>query len=197
MPKQVDREARRRHIAEALHRIIDREGLEAVSLRDVAAEAGVSMGMVQHYFKNKDQMIYFALEHLHTRITQRIAARADLGSPRDLIRSGMIEMLPLDDGRRTEARIATAFLGQSVVVASLGTVLGEAYPHIVAFWAQQLRIAQEAGQVPDDLDPEREAMILYALTQGLVSPTLLDCYSAELVETTVDYHLDRIFRQDR
>ncbi|AWS41837.1 TetR/AcrR family transcriptional regulator [Streptosporangium sp. 'caverna'] len=197
MPKQVDREARRRQIAEALHRILDRDGLEAVSLRDVAAEAGVSMGMVQHYFKNKDQMLYFALEHLHARITRRIAARADFGSPRDLIRSGMIEMLPLDDERRTEARIAMAFLGRSVVAPSLATLLREAYPHIIAFWAGQLRTAQETGQVPGDLDPEREAMILYALTQGLVSPTLIDCYPAELVEATVDYHLDRLFRQGR
>ncbi|SNR91049.1 transcriptional repressor [Streptosporangium subroseum] len=106
-------------------------------------------------------------------------------------------MLPLDDERRTEARIAMAFLGRSVVAPSLATLLREAYPHIIAFWALQLRTAQEAGQVPGDLDPEREAMILYALTQGLVSPTLIDCCPAELVEATVDYHLDRLFRRGR
>ncbi|WP_329083874.1 hypothetical protein [Streptosporangium sp. NBC_01469] len=43
MPKKVDHEVRRRHIAEALHRIIDRDGLDAVSLREVATEAGVSI----------------------------------------------------------------------------------------------------------------------------------------------------------
>ncbi|WP_233157170.1 MULTISPECIES: TetR family transcriptional regulator [Amycolatopsis] len=33
-----------------------------MSLREVAAEAGVSMGRVQHYFASKDDMLGFALE---------------------------------------------------------------------------------------------------------------------------------------
>ncbi|ADJ48081.1 TetR family transcriptional regulator [Amycolatopsis mediterranei S699] len=41
-------------IAEALQRLTTRAGLEGVSLRQVAAEAGMSMGSVQHYFTRVD-----------------------------------------------------------------------------------------------------------------------------------------------
>ena len=51
MPKKVDRQERRTRIADALMRVAADQGLEAVSLRHVAAEAGVSAGMVQHYFR--------------------------------------------------------------------------------------------------------------------------------------------------
>jgi TetR/AcrR family transcriptional repressor of bet genes len=174
-------------------RIIDRHGLEAVSLRHVAAEAGVSMGRIQHYFATKDQMMIFALVHVHERIYQRVNACLDPRSPRDLIRSAIIEMLPLDDERRTEARIALAFLARSAVEPALATTLREGYPHHAVFFAEQIRRAQQAGQAPADLVPEEEAVILFAITQGLVNPTLIGHYTQETVIKAVDHHLDRIF----
>ena len=41
MPKIVDHEARRAELAEAVWRLASRDGLEAVTLRGVAAEAGL------------------------------------------------------------------------------------------------------------------------------------------------------------
>jgi AcrR family transcriptional regulator len=55
MPKKVDRQERRTLIADALMRVAADQGLAAVSLRTVAAEAGVSAGMVQPYFRTKDE----------------------------------------------------------------------------------------------------------------------------------------------
>jgi AcrR family transcriptional regulator len=49
-------------------------GLEAVSLRHVATEAGVSTGMVQHYFRTKDEMMTFALEMVMDNIQARATA---------------------------------------------------------------------------------------------------------------------------
>jgi AcrR family transcriptional regulator len=193
MPKQVDHHARRREIADALLRIVDREGLEGVSLRHVAAEAGVSMGRVQHYFATKDQMMIFALIHVHGRIYQRVNACLDPRSPRDLVRSAIIEMLPLDDERRTEARIALAFLARSAVEPAYAATLREGYPYHTVFFTEQIRRAQQNGEAPADLDPEREAVILFAITQGLVNPTLIGHYTEETVIEAVDRHLDRIF----
>ncbi len=64
MPKRVDPLARRHSIAEAVFRLAAARGADAVSLRDVAGEAGVSLGMVQHYFRSKDEMLLFALDHM-------------------------------------------------------------------------------------------------------------------------------------
>ena len=62
MPRQVDHGQRRLQIARAVWSVMATRGLDAVSLRSVAAEAGISMGRVQHYFRSKDAMILHACE---------------------------------------------------------------------------------------------------------------------------------------
>ena len=73
IPRRVDRDQRRATIAEAILRIAASRGLDEVSLRDVAAEAGVSMGQVQHYFATKSEMLRFACAHMVERTRRAIA----------------------------------------------------------------------------------------------------------------------------
>lgn len=49
-PKRVDHEQRRRQIGEALLRVASTRGLQSATMREVAAEAGVSLRLVQYYF---------------------------------------------------------------------------------------------------------------------------------------------------
>jgi AcrR family transcriptional regulator len=49
VPRRVDHEQRRRQITDALLRIAGTRGLQAVTMREVAAEAGVSLRLVQYY----------------------------------------------------------------------------------------------------------------------------------------------------
>src|SRR5256885_2732805 len=111
MPRRTDHDARRRRIAEALLRLAGRDGLDAVSLRHVAAEAAVSMGQVQHYFATKGEMLRFALdvvsERVADRIGRRVAALTDDGrdDPYTLVRTMLAELLPLDEERRLEAYV--------------------------------------------------------------------------------------------
>jgi AcrR family transcriptional regulator len=113
MPKRVDHEERRREIADALLRLLARDGLEAVSLRHVGAEARVTAGMVQHYFPSKDAMLAFAMraasERYEQRIGARIAALGDAPDARRLISTLLGGLLPDDDAESDDARIALAF----------------------------------------------------------------------------------------
>src|SRR4051794_825808 len=43
-------------IVAATHAVLDREGLEAISLRKVAREAGMSAGTVSYYFTSADAL---------------------------------------------------------------------------------------------------------------------------------------------
>ena len=112
MPRQVDHEQRRRTIGEALWRIVSTQGLEAVSLRTVAQEAGVSMGQVQHYFSSKDDMLLYAFGMLSWRVEARLLAGPPDGSH---IRTLFLQMLPLDDERREEAQVTVAFMARAAV----------------------------------------------------------------------------------
>jgi TetR/AcrR family transcriptional regulator, transcriptional repressor of bet genes len=197
VPKRVDHEQRRRHIAEAVWRIAARRGLEAVSLRDVAAEAGVSMGMVQHYFKTKERMILFACEYMvetaERGFRELVAASPDPDAPRSIIRSVFVQTLPLDEESRAGTSVWLAFLSGAVVNPDLAAFIREAWSGTHGLVAGQMRSAQESGEVRADLDPDREAVALLALMDGLVSHLLVGHYSAQEALAAVDGHLDRLF----
>jgi TetR/AcrR family transcriptional regulator, transcriptional repressor of aconitase len=59
MPKlsQTDLDARRRQIREAANRCFARKGVQATTMREIFAEAGLSAGAVYNYFKTKEELI--------------------------------------------------------------------------------------------------------------------------------------------
>src|SRR2546430_8022810 len=182
MPRRTDHDARRRRIAEALLRLAGRDGLDAVSLRHGAAEAGVSMGQVQHYFATKDQMLGFALDVVSERVADRIgrqvAALPDGSGPHSLVRAILVELLPLDEGRRLEAYVGFAFLARTAAQPGIADGLRRQYRQLREFVAGQIAAGRS---VPGpDLDPDREAVALLALVDGDRKSTRLNSSHSQI-----------------
>jgi AcrR family transcriptional regulator len=168
MPKIVDHDERRSELAAAVWRLASREGLEAITVRRVAAEAGWSTGALVHYFRDKEELIRFAFELTADRVARRIeAAAATSTGPLDLARTMLAEALPLDRDRRTEVRLWFAFLGLALTRPVLARAQRDAYRAWRRMLAATLREAQERGDLAPDLDCEREAAALIALADGL------------------------------
>jgi AcrR family transcriptional regulator len=187
VPKKVDHQARRRLIADALMRVAAEHGLEAVSLRHVAAAADVSAGMVQHYFRTKDEMMAFALAAVRDRAEERVtaAARALGGDPppRLLLRTLITALLPLDEQSRDDGRVALAFLAYTAVRP-------EAAPNLRAETGEMVGFI--AGLLPGP-DPTAAAVGLLALMEGLGLYLLSGNYTREQALTALDAHLDLLF----
>ncbi|RJQ82814.1 TetR family transcriptional regulator [Pseudonocardiaceae bacterium YIM PH 21723] len=162
VPKQVDHAARRRQLAEALWRVTIEHGLEAATLRRVATEAGVSMGMVQHYFASTGDMLSFALASMTEQVSRRIGERfAELtgADPKTRVRAVLLEMLPLDEERHLEASVASAFLARAAVDERIAGYLREGFAEGVAYLGEQL-------------GSERRAKLLLTLVNGLTLAVL-------------------------
>jgi AcrR family transcriptional regulator len=189
VPKKVDHQQRREQIAEAVCRLASRQGMEAVTLRHVAAEAAVSMGRVQHYFTTKDEMLLFAFHTISERVERRMgAAVTDLGespSPRALLRALLMEMLPLSEPAKAEAPVLAAFLARASVDPGIAEFQREDGGRMRAFVAEQIAATQG--------DPTLEAAGLLAMVDGLMTQLLVGHTDAETALATLDYHLDRIF----
>lgn len=197
MPKLVDHEERRELIADAVCRLAASGGIEGVSLRHVAAAAGVSVGQIQHYFGTKDEMLLFAFRIVSARVEQRLGSAVEaLGAPpttRTLLRTLLMAMVPTDPDSKFEAPLWVVFMARAVIEPDLAGPLRDSTRHLVGFAADQLRTAQEAGEIAAALDPDREATALFALADGLMLRTLLDPGHTATTVATLDYHLDRIF----
>jgi AcrR family transcriptional regulator len=193
VPKVVDHNERRTRIAEALLRVAGERGLEAVSLRHVAAEAGVTSGMVQHYFRTKDEMMAFALQVVRERSEARLtAAAAALGpdpSPRQVLRTVVAGVLPADEPRRADGRVALAFLAYTAVRPEAAAPLRADTAQMLAFVAGQIR----AGGPRAGIDPDTAAVGLLALMEGLGVHLLGGHYGPETALAALDAHLDTIF----
>src|SRR5688500_18949798 len=115
MPKQVDHDARREELAAALWRLVMRDGVEAASLRRVAAEAGWSSGSLRHYFASQSELLTFAMELVMRRAGERVASLSGEADPRARAEHVLHQLLPLDAERRAEMQVWLAFTMRAVV----------------------------------------------------------------------------------
>ena len=200
MPRRVDHKERRRRIAEAVWRIVALRGFEAASLREVAAEAGVSMGMVQHYFGTRDRMILFACEYMvelaEEGARELIATSPEPHLPRSVIRNVFVQTLPLEEEQRVGTGVWFAFLARAARDEELAAFVRRAWTGTHDLISGQIRSAQEKGEVPSGLDPDHEAVTLVSLADGLVSHLMVGHYSAQEALDAVDAQLDRLFGSD-
>lgn len=178
-------------------RVAATRGLQEVSLRHVAAEAGVSAGMVQHYFRTKDEMMTFALGVISERVETRLACSAAdhpaPTTPAALVRTLLIEMLPLDQARQLEGHVGLAFHAYVAVKPELAEKLREDTDRMQGFLADQIRAAQDAGHAAGRLDPDHEARTLLALVEGLSLLVLAERCDPGTARATFERHLTEIF----
>lgn len=198
MPKRVDHEERRAQIAEALVRVAGRRGLHAIGMRDVAAEAGVSLRLVQYYFETKEKLLLHGLQQLTTglgtRIADRVRATGDTPGPRGILEAILLEALPRDEESRTFHLVYTSYAVLSVTDEALAAQPFIDGPNAAEdLVADQLERAREAGLTPPGTDVRTEAVSLLALSAGLGTSVLVGQRTPEAAAAVLRHHLDRLF----
>ncbi|MFF6949133.1 TetR/AcrR family transcriptional regulator [Streptomyces iakyrus] len=199
MPKRVDHAERRTEIAEALVRVAGRRGLHAVGMREVAAEAGVSLRLVQYYFQTKEKLLLFGLELLAERFGERVSARVraagDGPGPRAMVEALLMAALPTDDESRTFHHLYTSYAVLAVNDPALAAQPFIKNPDAAEdALAEVLRQAQEAELLEPGVDARLEAAGLLAMSAGLGTGVLVGQRSPEAAITVLSHHLNRIFR---
>ncbi|MEV4440222.1 TetR/AcrR family transcriptional regulator [Streptomyces sp. NPDC049577] len=199
MPKRVDHAERRTEIAEALLRVAGRRGLHAVGMRDVAAEAGVSLRLVQYYFETKEKLLLHGLRHLTERFGERVTARVraagDNPGPRAVIEALLMASLPTDEESRTFHLVYTSYAVLSVTDEALADQPFIRDPDTAENTvAELLTQAQESGLTRPGLDARVEAISLLAMSAGLGTSILVGQRSPRSAAEVLERHLDRIFQ---
>jgi AcrR family transcriptional regulator len=194
MPKQVNHDERRRLIARALWRVVVEGGVAAVSFRTVAAEAGVSVALVQHYFGNRGDLLVWSVDHQSDALGAAIAARTEaLGadrSPRRTLDVILRSFLPLDEERRQSMIVYHAFAAAAVTDRSLLTDrIQERGSGFIAVVAGLLG----GARLPSGTDPAVEARGLVTMILGLSLGMLMGQVTDDDALAVVDHHLDRLF----
>ncbi|RAV16089.1 TetR/AcrR family transcriptional regulator [Paenibacillus contaminans] len=199
MPKIVDHDQRREQLAEAAWRIIRRDGLEGVSVRRVAEEAGMSLGSLRHYFVTQSELLAFSMRLVSERVTKRMKGMALSGDPRTDMETIIGELVPLDEERLAECEVWLAFTGNSLAHPKLRLLSDEVHDSLFAFFRHIVDSAIELKLAKPGIDPKLEAMRLHALVDGLVVHGVMrpELVKPDDITRIVTYHLDALMAQKK
>lgn len=167
MPRIVDHGERRTELAEAVWRVILRDGVRATSIRTVAAEAGRSAGSLRHYFATHGELLTFAMGLVEDRVRERVS-RVDINAPPvDVALRYCVEVLPLDDQRRAEAEVWFALSASGLSDPRLGEIRDRADQGMYELCRGLLEGMQRSGAYRHGTVDEVEVERLWSLLDGL------------------------------
>jgi AcrR family transcriptional regulator len=91
-------DAQREHVLASAERLVAVRGFERVRLRDVAKEAGVSIGSLQHHFETRDGLLRETFLWSATRRVEQWADEADVsGDPWQRLSSLLVSVFDVED----------------------------------------------------------------------------------------------------
>ena len=182
-------EERRRRLVEAAYESMLRSGLAAVRTRDVASEAGITVGTLHYYFPTKEDLVRAVLEYA---IRERIVLPLENSR---IAEDGAAELRAMLNGLRRQAeeepghfRLLHEMIWASHDDPAIRTMLSQWHSDWHASIVHNLETGQRDGSVRDDLDPAATAAIIMYLTFGMVLRPPMPEHPA----TQVTNELDRL-----
>lgn len=101
-------------ILDAVIAVLSTRGSDALSIRNVAAEAGVSVGSVQHHFPTKDALIVGAMTAVNERFRARTRTLLEAEeSPEARLRVFCVEISCVTDAGLADAVVWTSFAARA------------------------------------------------------------------------------------
>ena len=196
MPKLVDHEQRRAQLAEAVWTVIRRDGLERASVRNVAREAGLSMGSLRHDFTTQSELLCFAMQLVGDRTRARVRALEPAGDARQLAEQLLHQLVPLDDERRAESEVWLAFTGRALVDPQQRAIHQRIHDQLNGACTTAITLLVDAGLAADGLDVALEASRLHALLDGLALHAVMrpERVPPSRVTAVIARHLDTLLR---
>ncbi|WP_052462174.1 TetR/AcrR family transcriptional regulator [Nigerium massiliense] len=182
-----ERGAKRAEILDAVLRVIAVQGMAAVSVRVVAAEAGVSAGRVQHYFATKTDLVRAAAAHLID-VAERVhVAAAGSADARAKLLDLLCQPIRQAGTSREGVGVFYAFVTAGIGDPVIGDLLAETK-------AGALReITRLLGEVAPGLpDPDAEAQTLLCLSDGATQNVLVGAITPEAGASCLERTLDRL-----
>lgn len=166
-----DRAVRGGHLLDATTRLIGVGGLGAVSIRAVAAEAGVSLAQVQYYFPTKDGLVEAAFEWHSDRFLTDLSGLLEADPSVARLRQVVDRWLPLDRAREERTRVWLAFVQTATLTPPVAARSAELDQAVRDWLAAELLSLAQGGLVTAAV-PAVTAAQLLALIDGVCAQAL-------------------------
>ncbi|HQR05162.1 MAG: TetR family transcriptional regulator [Proteobacteria bacterium] len=174
MPKVVDPEERREHIARVSAQTIAEIGLEQTTMREIAQRAGVSKGVVEHYFTNKEEVIDSALAWMNARYIRRETRHLARHQGLAALRARLYCALPLTPESVHEWKIRLRFWSLATVSETARDAQRRRLNLTRNRFVTDLEQARQMREIPQRINCADIADTLMHFVAGLACNALLD-----------------------
>ncbi|QDQ09257.1 TetR/AcrR family transcriptional regulator [Streptomyces spectabilis] len=190
--------SRSTQILEAAARVIARRGVRGLRVEELAAEAGVSTGLIYYHFKDRTGILRHTLEFINERAERYTAARAESGAPLSP-REELGEALLLEFQDSPEVRENSTAWGELRASAVFDPALREDLARATLVWVQDVagllgRVRPLAPAAALAAAAERLTALLEGLSMRWLSGGLSLDHARGLVREAVDAELARLDR---
>jgi AcrR family transcriptional regulator len=153
-------------VGEAAWRVVVRDGVTKLSVRNVAAEAEIAAGSLRYLFPTQESLRAYVLDLVRQRVADRISEMRPQQPLRATVEEYFAQLLPLDADRRVEMEV---FLSVGVL-ALTDPVLRPAFEgahHDLREGCRQILALLATDPGYPALDPDSETARAHALIDGL------------------------------
>jgi AcrR family transcriptional regulator len=194
VPKIVDHDLQKEKFIGAAMRLIASKGLEGVTMRAVAAEAGLSYGSLFHYFDSKDDLLMHAVRYSTSAQTRRVNEYSSQYSGLKALEHLLCDDVIINESSRDAWMVWMTFLYK----AAVHKPFAEMNTELIAGWldriAALLTEALASGEISSSVDVKKEAMATWAFSAGIGQIGLLqpDALPPELQKQLILDYLDKL-----
>ena len=174
MPKIVEHEARRAEVAQATWRVILRDGVENVRIRDIADELGLTTSVVTHYFRDKEELMMFVLTQVYNRIEIRQAKATTRLRGAKRLEQLLLSAMPFDEKGLIEWKIWIAAIGRSIGHEKLLEAHRKHTARMRKLTLLELEQFQSEGLISNKINLKLETPLILAIVDGLGVNMVLD-----------------------
>jgi len=194
MPKIVDHEEQREKFAAAAMRLIARYGLEGVTMRAVATEAGLSYGALFHYFESKDELLMHAVQTLMAMQSRRFNDYSSRYSGLKALEHLLCDDAITTDSSRESWMVWMTFLYKAALQESFADKNAELISGWLARIKAQLQDARQTGEISPNVNVELEALAVWAYSAGVGQLGLLhpEWLPAARQQELISAYLDKL-----
>jgi betaine-aldehyde dehydrogenase len=162
LPRGEGEDARRGQLIEATIDTLAEVGFAATTLALIGQRAGVSPGLIAHYFKDKDGLLEATLRRLALRLSMAVSERLKrAASPRERVQAIVDATLAPEEFDQRTCSVWLAFWGEVIHSERLKRVQNVYQQRMLSNLRYGLR------RLVSDADAERLAIAIAALIDGL------------------------------
>ncbi len=157
------------------------KGYDRATMNDVVNESGITKGGIYHHFKNKDDLFLTIIMKITSSIEEWIQKLfMEAKTIEELIRAYFIsasEVMTAFMNLCPDEEVTSVHYYQFMIDSikrfdSVKDMMGESYTHIGNMLSGQILLAQQRGDIRNDINAENLAFHLNALMEGMINMTV-------------------------